>query len=477
MFIYTIMSAIGALVLFGIVLSIALRRVVPTNMVNIVQSKKTTTSYGAGLDAGNVYWQWPSWVPVVGVSVIKLPVSNFDLSLTGYEAYDKDRVPFVVDVTAFFRISDTDKAAQRVTNITELHEQLNQIVQGAVRKVLASDIIDQIMLQRAKFGEQFTDEVGEQLREWGVEPVKSMELMDIRDGNDSNVIANIMAMKTSHIDMESRTEVAKNRKAAETAEIEAQQEIDIRAQEAEQRVGERTAEKTKAVGIADEQARQQVLTEERETKEKDMAVKKVEEVRQAEIEKEKQVVAAEQEKETTILVAEGDLAAEQRKAEGIQAVGDAEAAARKAMELAQVEPQITLAKEIGENDGYQDYLVRVELVAANKDVGIAQAAALEAADVKVIANQGDAVSGATTAMQLFTPQGGTQLAGMLEALSQTPAGQAALNKLGVKATDKPTPKASKPAVKKTSAAKPKPKAKAPTITVEAKPKPDPKSGS
>jgi len=461
MFLYSIATVIGGIILLGFLLSVALRRVVPTNMVNIVQSKKRTTSYGSGLKAGNVYWHWPRWMPVVGVSVIKLPVSNFDLSLIGYEAYDKDRVPFVVDVTAFFRISDTDRAAQRVTNIGELHEQLNQIVQGAVRKVLASDIIDQIMLQRAKFGEQFTEEVSEQLQEWGVEPVKSMELMDIRDGTDSNVIANIMAMKTSHIDMESRTEVAKNRKAAETAEIEAQQEIDIRAQEAEQRVGERTAEKTKAVGIADEQARQEVLEEERTTTEKDMAVKKVEEVRQAEIEKEKQVVAAEQEKETTILVAEGELAAEQRKAEGIQAVGDAEAAARKAMELAQVEPQITLAKEIGENDGYQDYLVRVELVAANKDVGVAQASALEKADVKVIANQGDAINGATTAMQLFTPQGGTQLAGMLEAFAQTPAGQAALEKLGVapaKKAPKPKTAATKAIAKPRAKATPKPDA-------------------
>ncbi len=472
MFLYSLAAVIGGIILLGFLLSVALRRVVPTNMVNIVQSKKRTTSYGSGLKAGNVYWHWPRWMPVVGVSVIKLPVSNFDLSLIGYEAYDKDRVPFVVDVTAFFRISDTDRAAQRVTDIGELHEQLNQIVQGAVRKVLASDIIDQIMLQRAKFGEQFTDEVGEQLLEWGVEPVKSMELMDIRDGEDSNVIANIMAMKTSHIDMESRTEVAKNRKAAETAEIEAQQEIDIRAQEAEQRVGERTAEKTKAVGIADEQARQEVLEEERTTKEKDMAVKKVEEVRQAEIEKEKQVVAAEQEKETTILVAEGDLAAEQRKAEGIQAVGDAEAAARKAMELALVEPQITLAKEIGENDGYQDYLVRVELVAANKEVGVAQATALEKADVKVIANQGDAVTGATTAMQLFTPQGGTQLAGMLEAFAQTPAGQAALEKLGVTAPKKPVSSRPKAKAKATGRST---KSESTTPVLKAPPKPDAKA--
>lgn len=31
--------------------------------------------------------------------MIKLPVSNFDLMLEDYEAYDTDRVPFVVLVT------------------------------------------------------------------------------------------------------------------------------------------------------------------------------------------------------------------------------------------------------------------------------------------------------------------------------------------------------------------------------------------
>jgi len=46
-----------------------------------------------------------------------------------------------------------------------------------------------------------------------------MELMDIRDAQGHANIANIMAKKSSHIEMESRTEVAKNRQLAETAEI------------------------------------------------------------------------------------------------------------------------------------------------------------------------------------------------------------------------------------------------------------------
>ena len=212
------------LIVVVVTISVMFRRVVSTNMVHIVQSRRKTSPYGTGQGVGNVYYRWPSWVPFFGVTVIALPVSNFDISLKGYEAYDKDRVPFMVDVVAFFRINDTARAAQRVSSIEELKAQLQQIVQGAVRKVLASALIDTIMLERAQFGAQFTEEVREQLKEWGTEPVKSMELMDIRDSHDSKVISNIMAKKTSHIEMESRTEVAKNMKTAEMAEIDAKQQ-------------------------------------------------------------------------------------------------------------------------------------------------------------------------------------------------------------------------------------------------------------
>jgi len=107
-------------VLSVVIISILFRRVVSTNMVHIVQSRRKTSPYGTGQATGNVYYRWPSWVPFFGITVIALPVSNFDLSLQGYEAYDKDRVPFMVDVVAFFRINDTAIAAQRVASIEEL---------------------------------------------------------------------------------------------------------------------------------------------------------------------------------------------------------------------------------------------------------------------------------------------------------------------------------------------------------------------
>lgn len=439
---------IGAVVLVGIVflVAIAFRTVVPTNMVHIVQSKRKTVSYGGvGQVAGNVYYRWPSWFPMIGVTYTALPISNFELPLIDYSAYDKDRVPFVLDVITFLRISDTNKAAERISNFNDLKQQLLAVVQGAVRKILASYDINEIMVGRATFGRQFTDEVRGEMEGWGVEPVKSMELMDIRDARDSQVIARIMAMKSSHIEMTSRTEVAANKQKAETAEIEAGRQIALRRQEAEQSVGERTAETKQAVGIAGQKADQQIKEQEAITKAKEIEVSKVGQVGQANIvkdtaivranqdkdvarvEKEAAVIRAEQSKEVATVESEGQLAATRNRATGIETEGEAKGKAELAMQMAPVNAQIALAEKIAELASYQQYLVAIKAIEAGRVIGIAQAEALAEAEVKVIAQAGTPVAGATSAMQLFTPTGGFNLAGMATALASSPEGLAILN--------------------------------------------------
>ncbi|PPD51321.1 MAG: hypothetical protein CTY12_08310 [Methylotenera sp.] len=429
---------------------LSLRRVVTTNEVHIVQSSKLTTSYGKDTNNGNTYYEWPSWIPVVGVTKIVLPVSVFDLDLSDYEAYDKGRLPFRVDIKSFFRISDSNLAAQRVASFAELQNQLKAIVQGAVRTILASNEIEAIMQGRATFGEQFTHEVAAQLTNWGVVAVKNIELMDIRDSQSSAVIHNIMEKKKSFIEMESRTEVASNMKAAQIAEIEAQRETDIKKQLALQQVGIQTATKDKEVGIANEQSTQAIQEEQRVTKEKEMAVIKVAEVNQAEINKQVQLVKAEQDKQAgiiqaegikqrvtinaegekakAVLDAEGLLESKKRESEGIALEGNARAEAEKAMQLAPVQAQIVLAKEIGENVGYQQYLITVEQIKANQVVGVEQAKALEKADIKIIANSGDASSGIAKLGDVLTAKGGTSIGAMLEGLVQTETGKAVVDK-------------------------------------------------
>lgn len=426
--------AAAASLAVAIIIPLWFRIVVSTNDVHIVQSRNRTTIYGKGETAGNVYYHWPAWLPIIGVRTIRLPVSVFDQDLGAYAAYDKGRVPFVIDIMAFFRITNPDMAAQRVHTFEELLAQLKAILQGAVRTILASSEIEEILEGRSKFGEMFTKEVDHQLIEWGVQTVKQIELMDIRDASDSHVIQNIMAKKKSLIDMQSRTEVANNQRAAQTAEIEASREVEMRKQEAQEAVGIRTAQKEQQVGISKERAQQEIKEQARITAEKDMAVQSVQNVRKAEIAREVQVVEADQEKKTsiikaeghrqqTILVAEGDLQQTTLRAQGIQIEGASKAEAEKLMQLAPVQAQITLAKEIGENQGYQTYLISIRQIEANQAVGIEQAGALKEADVKVIANTGNAVEGVSNVMGLFTPKGGTQIGAALEALAQTDVGK------------------------------------------------------
>lgn len=432
-----------------------LRVVVPANEVHTLQRSKTQTSYGKDQSGGNTYYNWPSWIPILGLTRNTLPVSVFDLSLHGYEAYDKERVPFVVDVTAFFRINDSNVAAQRVANFAELKEQLTSVVQGSVRTILASHEIDQIMVDRATFGNQFTVEVADQLKNWGVEPVKNIELMDIRDAKESKVINNIMAKRTSAIERDSRIAVADNTQQAKTKEIAAAQTVAVRDQEAQQAIGERTAEKDKAVGIAKESSTQEVLTAQKETTTRQMAVREVEVTRSAEIErvaavvkaneikdvaivraegeKQQAVITAEADKQKTVLVAEGDMEAQKRNAEGVLAEGMAKAETEKALQLAPVQAQITLAKEIGENQGYQKYLIDLRNVEKDERVGVEQAKALTGADIKVITNSGTPSEGINNVMDLFSSKGGTATAAALEGFIQSETGAALIAKvLGTK---------------------------------------------
>lgn len=443
--------AFGAVFLVGIILAFAWREVVPSNKVHIVQSRSTTTSYGTNQSSGNVYYAIPSFIPVFGISRISLPVNNFALTLHEYKAYDKDRVPFELDVTAFFRIADTNVAASRVEDFEGLHKQLESVVQGAVRKILASYDIHQIMVDRSTFGKQFTEEVATELANWGVEPVKNMELMDIRDSGESRVLANIMAKKSSHIEMESRVEVATNKQKAsvaeteakrisDTATIDANQQIEVSKLQAQQAVGERgaateraigvaRADQEKTVGVSREQAAQAVKEQAAATKKREMEIVSVEVQRKAEIEKSAAVVKAEQEKQVTVTVAEGKLEQAKREAEGTRATGTAQADAAKAMQLAPVEAQITLAKEIGNNQGYQTYLVTLRKIEADQAIGIAQAEALTEADIKVIANTGDAPSGINSIGDIFTSKGGLAVGAALEGLKNTPEGAKVLSKL------------------------------------------------
>lgn len=463
----TILTSMVYLIPFIVCIIIAayifsLRRIVPTNVVHIVQRSEKTVSYGVG-KGSNVYYEFPKWLPKYGVEVRELPVSNFGVDLPKYSAYDKDRVPFEVDVKAFFHIADTNKAAEKVASFQDLLLQLNNVVQGAVRSILAKSKLEQIMEERSMFGQLFTDAVKEDLKSWGVEPIKSIELMDVRDAQGSNVIHQIMAKRISAIDMESRTEVAKNTKSAEQAELEARKEVALTAAETERISGEAQAKSKQAIGIAQAEsvknrgiAEQTSLSEiakaERLTAEQKMEIVKVNQLKQAEIDKENAIIKTEQQKRQIEIEAEANmfkvetdakalLEAKKKEAEAIINVGEAqaevikakgiaEAEAKKQMELANVTAQTTLAKEIGENDSYQNYLIKIREVEITGEVNKVQyqslATALNGADLKLLVNSGDVNSGLNKFSDILSSKGAFATNGLIEGLKQTPEGEGVL---------------------------------------------------
>ena len=472
-----LLVAIGVaviLVLWLIGWILSKRRIVPTTEVHIVRGSRSTNAYGStepvhnaatgktveyDKSAGNVYYEIPIWVPFFGVDVRILNLANFDIDLKDYEAYDKNKLPFNVDITAFFRIANYKLAATRIDCEATLKKQLDKVVKGAARTVLAKDELEDIMVKRTEYSDDFTKEVAKDLEEWGLIPIKSVELMDLKDVPEGHVISDIMNKRKSFIERESRIEVAKNKQLATEAEIAAKQSIEIKQEEMNETIGQRQAARKQAVGIADENAKQKIQDQAKITKQKEMAVLEVETIQKAEIDKNKMIVEANGRQEsqkidaqTQVIVAdeknkaaiheananftketkasEAELINQENIAKAIAAKGKAEAEAKEQLGLAEVQPQITLAKEIGENKGYQSYLIEIKKVEATQAVGIEQAKNLGNAQIKIIANAGNNVeTGVKSVMDLFNASGGQALGSMLEAFKGTEAGQQIIEKL------------------------------------------------
>ena len=484
----------GVVVLSIVLWVLKLRRIVPTNVVHIVQRGSKTVSYGVG-KTSNVYYEWPNWLPGLGVEVRELPVSNFDIDLQEYSAYDKDRVPFIVDVKAFFHIADTNIAAAKVESFEELKGQLKNVVQGAVRSILAKSPLEEIMEERSIFGTKFTEMVNADLKNWGVESIKNIELMDVRDSHESQVIHQIMAKRMSAIDMESRVEVAKNKQLAEEKELEARQKVAVKKADTDRISGEADAKSRKAIGVADaiaikeagiaeQESLKEIAVARQKTEEKNMDVIRVTQVKQADIDKEAAIIRAEEARATEIINAEKEkrkvevatdadkyrvqtnaeahkfqveteaeakLAAKVKDAEGTQKLGEAEAKvieskglaealALEKEQLASVTAQTTLAKDIGENEGYQKYLIESKRVDKEERVEIAQAEAmakaLASADLKILANSGDVQTGMNSFSDILSSKGGSQINGLMEALKQTPEGKGLMDLLSGLQSDK-----------------------------------------
>ncbi|MDR1111879.1 MAG: hypothetical protein LBP92_14580, partial [Deltaproteobacteria bacterium] len=128
-------------------------------------------------------------------------------------------------------------------------------------------------------------------------------------------------------------------------------------------------------------------------------------------------------------VAAATLVQQLNEAKGTQSIGLAEAEAEKAKQLASVTAQTTLAREVGENKEYQQYLITIEQIKAYRDVGIEQAKNIGNAKIEILANSGNIESGLNRVTDLFTSKGAAALNGLFTGLEQTAAGKSLISKL------------------------------------------------
>jgi len=444
-----------------IIIAINLRKVVSTNEVHILQKGKNTIIKGKGFDGWNVYYHFPQWVPGLGISVTRLPLYVFDIKLNAYQAYDNGKIPFNVDVTAFFVIKDPELAAKRVADFEELKEQLVEVVRGAVRKTLAQYDIQEIMEARWELGQKFYEEVTNAVKEWWVE-LKNIEFMDISDADGFSVIRNLLEKKRKTIETESEKEVAlkdkereiveaEARKEAEVKRIEAEKEAKLAQIEADKLTRTQEVEKEKLVRLQEEEAKKALYEKQKETKQKELDIRLLEEEKEAEIQKVKEIIDADKEKEIEIKNAEA-------KAKSIEL--DAEARAR-ATELEAEAKQIAIEKEwlakaktidyIGTAEAKNklemakalnafaaealNYLVRELELKYNSKVDLEKAKALEKADIKVISTGANGNEWVDSFMDLFSAKGGANLGGMIESFKNT-VGEEKFNEIVKKVTKK-----------------------------------------
>ena len=448
------------IVVWGIFISLylvtQLRKVVATNEVHIVQRGKKSVAHGKWLEWGNVYLAWAPWVPVFWISVQKLPLSIFDLQLNGYKAYDIWKVPFQVDITAFFEIKEPVLAAEKIFTINELKEQLNETVKWVVRKILASrDVVD-IMESRSDIKDEFYKEVYTAVKAWWVD-LKNVEFMDIRDEDGSQVITNIMMKKRSLIESESQIEVAENQKNAKiekenkSAEAraksaEANSKADIAASDAKRLADlkiiendkltqNQDIEKERVLSIQKEEAKQNFYDSEKETKVKLLAVKQVEDEKNAEIDKSIEIIKADEQKQKLIIEAQADkesitlqaeadktkvnLAAEAEK-NRIESIWIARAKELDYIGTAEAKNQTQMAEALNEFTVESLWFMVKQLeVKLSEIVDLEKAKSLAKADVKVISTWKDGWEWINSFMDLFSAKWGTNIWSMIEAAKNT----------------------------------------------------------
>ena len=312
------------------------------------------------------------------------------------ETYESKQARYLVSSSTKYRILDVQKAAERYINNADLQNQLKEIVKSSVRAVTVKYDVLKARAEKQTMEDAIRTEMGDDFGAWGLELI-NFQLIDFQDTTDSKIISNISERREAEISAQTRMEVAEKKKEAAIKEA-----------EADQLSKEKEIERDKQVGIFKQEQVMEIAKREQDAKTEEYMVKQIETVRQAEIDKQQAEIKAEQEKEVAIIDAnklkeaetinkeqkrldgEGDKLKAEEIAKGeaapIREKGNAEAEIIKAKGLAEAEAKEKLQLALNKfEDKAIRALVAEKIVAKDEAIGVATAAALKEADVKVFA--------------------------------------------------------------------------------------------
>src|SRR5512138_510928 len=90
---------------------LTLRQIVELKYADVVVKKEGTKIYSADTTIGGreptaIYYNFPSWIPVIGCIVKRMPLEIMQITVKDYETFAKANARFVVGVSVYCRIND-----------------------------------------------------------------------------------------------------------------------------------------------------------------------------------------------------------------------------------------------------------------------------------------------------------------------------------------------------------------------------------
>ena len=318
-------------------------------------------------------------------SVTKISLEQRQLSLT-VEGVDKNFIAVGVKASVLFKVrGDADgvrRAAQRFTSQqANLEQPLQQALEGALRPVLGSMTVEEIISDREALQRQVFDSIRPDLHQQGFH-IDLVNLSDISTPG-SDYLANLGRAQAARARQIAEVQEAEARLASETAQIHAQEQIaerqrDLALKQATiQAQTDRAGAEAQAAGqLARAEQDRLVAAQEREALQEkarvteqqlDIDVRKPADAaayaaaKQAEGERDARKAEAEAEAFQRRTLAEAELAAQKNEAEAVETLGRARAEAAKAEGLAAAAATEAQAQALAE----QGQAVIVQQLVAN----------------------------------------------------------------------------------------------------------------